>query len=170
MLSREQILDLLQALDAELCKADATGEICLYGGTVMCLVYHSRPATRDVDAVFEPTSAIRAACARIADERELPEDWLNDAVKGFLVDHPTSTYLELDHLRVLVPEPDYLLAMKALAARFDTADRDDVVFLIHELGLKQAENVFEILERYYRPEQIRPATRFFIEEIFQEVR
>jgi len=57
--------------------------------------------------------------------------------------------------------------MKALAARFDTSDRDDVLFLIKKLGLKRAEDVFEILERYYRPEQVRPATRFFIEEIFQ---
>jgi len=168
MLSREQILDLLRTLDAELRAADAKGEICLYGGTVMCLVYNARPATRDVDAVFEPTSAIRLACAKIAEERNLPDDWLNDAVKGFLVDHPTSTYLELDHLRVLVPEPDYLLAMKALAARFDTSDRDDVLFLIKKLGLERAEDVFEILERYYRPEQVRPATRFFIEEIFQQ--
>jgi hypothetical protein len=168
MLSREQILDLLRALDAKLRTAGVKGEICLYGGTVMCLVYHSRPATRDVDAVFEPTQTIREACAKIAKERSLPDDWLNDAVKGFLVDHARNTYLELENLRVLVPEPDYLLAMKALAARFDTSDRDDVAFLIKELGLGSAGHVFDILERYYHPDQIRPATRFFIEEIFQQ--
>lgn len=170
MLSREQILDLLRALDVELRAASAKGEICLYGGTVMCLVYHSRPATRDVDAVFEPTRAIREACSKIAAERGLPEDWLNDAVKGFLVDRARSTYLELENLRVLVPEPDYLLAMKALAARFDTSDRDDVAFLIEKLALKSATEVFDILERYYHPDQIRPATRFFIEEIFDPAR
>lgn len=167
MLSREQILELLHALDSELSVANAKGEICLYGGTVMCLVYHSRPATKDVDAVFEPTETIRKACAKIAAERKLDDDWLNDAVKGFLVDHPRTTYLELDHLRVLIPEPDYLLAMKALAARFDTSDRDDVIFLIRKLELKSADEVFDILEGYYSAEQIRPATRFFIEELFQ---
>ncbi|MCB1155359.1 hypothetical protein KDL45_16995 [bacterium] len=168
MLDREKISQLLNRLDAKLGARGITGEICLYGGTVMCLVYNARPATKDVDAVFEPTSKIREACLEIAAEDGLAEDWLNDAVKGYVVDHPTRTYLELANLRVLVPEPDYLLAMKALAARFDTNDRDDVIFLIGKLGLKSAKEAFEILQRYYPIDRLRPATRFFIEELLPE--
>lgn len=56
MLSREQILDLLRALDAELRAIGSKGEICLYGGTVMCLVYNSRPATRFfIEEIFQHT-------------------------------------------------------------------------------------------------------------------
>jgi len=44
--------------------------------------------------------------------------------------------LDLSHLKVYVPEPDYLLSMKALAARVDSTDKQDVIFLIEKLGLK----------------------------------
>ena len=48
-----------------------------------------------------------------------------------------------------MPEPDYLLAMKTLAARANTTDRGDVELLIESLKLKTANEVFVILEKYY---------------------
>ena len=98
----------------------------------------------------------------------MPEDWLNDAVKGFVVQHPQRIFLDASHLKVYVPEPDYLLAMKTLAARVDTTDRKDIEFLIHALKLSRPEEVFAILEKYYPRQQIRPATQFFVEELFEQ--
>jgi hypothetical protein len=48
----------------------------------------------------------------------LPEDWLNDAVKGFLhgEDPDAVPVLDTPGLRVDVASPRYLLAMKLLAA------------------------------------------------------
>jgi hypothetical protein len=66
-----------------------------------------------------------------------------------------------------VPAPDYLLAMKALAARVDMEDVPDVKFLINQLGLLKPEEVFAILEKYYPRQQIKPATQYFIEELFE---
>lgn len=165
MLTRAAILDAFRALDAELRARSVRGEVCLYGGAVMCLVYDARPSTRDVDAVFAPSAEIRDAARSVAAEQKLPEDWLNDAVKGFIVKHPHQVILELRNLRVLVPPADYILAMKALSARVDSTDRDDVKFLIARLGITTAGEVFETLAHYYPNERIKPATRFFIEEI-----
>jgi hypothetical protein len=67
---------------------------------------------------------------------------------------------------VFVPEPDYLLAMKAIAARGGTYDREDVLKLIEVTGLNSAEEVFAIIEKYYPKNQIKPATQYFIEELF----
>jgi hypothetical protein len=67
-----------------------------------------------------------------------------------------------------VPEPDYLLAMKTLAARVEATDKQDVQFLINLLGLKSAQEVFSILEKYYPRQRIKPATQFFIEELFEK--
>ena len=143
------------------------GEVCLYGGAVMCLVYQARPSTKDVDAIFHPTSEFRQAAARVAERHDLRPDWVNDAVKGFVVEHRQSIFLDLPNLKVYVPEPDYLLAMKVLAARVEGTDADDVRFLINLLGIIDAEDVFAILEKYYPRQQIRPATQFFIEELFE---
>ena len=166
MLHKDAILQYLQELDAELAAQGVIGEVCLYGGAVMCLVYDARPSTKDVDAVFRPVQQMRQAIGRVAANHQLRDDWLNDAVKGFVVEHPQRIFLDAAHLKVYVPEPDYLLAMKTLAARVDTTDRQDIEFLIDALGLKHPDEVFAILEKYYPRQQIKPATQYFVEELF----
>ena len=162
-----EIKQYLEELNDELRAADVKGEICLYGGAVMCLVYDARPSTKDVDAVFKPTREMRQAIERIAARHGLRGDWLNDAVKGYVVPHQQRILFDLPHLKVFVPEPDYLLAMKALAARADAPDRSDINLLINILGITTAEEVFSVLEKYYPHQQIKPATEYFVEELFE---
>jgi hypothetical protein len=135
----------------------------------MCLVFDARPSTKDIDAVFKPAKEIREAAKEIAHQFGLREDWLNDGVKSFLKNHNQNIFLDLPFLKIFIPEYDYLLAMKTLAARVDTTDKDDVLLLIKKLNVKSKEEVFSILEKYYPQEQIRPATQFFIEELFQHL-
>jgi hypothetical protein len=153
-------------LNEELRLMEVKGELCLYGGAVMALVYDARPDTKDVDAIFKPSSQIREAAARVAEANQLRPDWLNDAVKGFLVPHQQQILLDFSNLKVFVPEADYLLAMKAISARTNTLDAADVRFLIDLLKIKSADAVLEIVEKYYPRQQIKPATQFFIEELF----
>ncbi len=167
-MTKEEILKFLHLLNDELCRREIKGELCLYGGAVMCLAFNARPNTKDVDAVFKPTVEIRNIAAMIGRDNDLREDWLNDGVKGFVVQHRQTVFLDLPNLKIFVPEADYLLAMKTLSARVDASDKDDVIFLIGELNIVNAEEVFSILRKYYPDEQIRPAIKFFIEEIFQQ--
>ncbi len=164
----EEIKQYLEDLNDELRAANTKGEVCLYGGAVMCLVYEARPSTRDVDAIFKPASEMREAIRRVAEKHNLRSDWLNDGVKGFVVPHNQRILFDFPHLKIYVPEPDYLLAMKVLAARVDTTDRTDVELLINALKLKSADEVFAILENYYPRRQIKPATQFFVEELFAQ--
>jgi hypothetical protein len=167
-MDKDAIIQYLQELNEELAALDVIGEVCLYGGAVMCLVYDARPSTKDVDAVFHLTRQIRKAIAQVAARHDLRADWLNDAVKGFVVEHPQRVYLDASHLKVYVPEPDYLLAMNTLASRVDTTDRQDIEFLIQKLEITRPEEVFAILEKYYPRQQIKPATQFFVEELFDQ--
>lgn len=168
MLRKEQIESYLRALNDELCSMGVKGEVCLYGGAVMCLVYDARPATKDVDAVFKPTSTIREAAKNVAHIFHLREDWLNDAVKAFVVQHEQKMLFDLPCLKIFVPEADYLLAMKAMAARLEGTDKNDVKTLIRMLNLTKPDQVFEILEKYYPRNRVAPKTQFFIEELFDE--
>ncbi|MGB7070866.1 MAG: DUF6036 family nucleotidyltransferase [Pyrinomonadaceae bacterium] len=167
-MTADEITQYLTELNDELRQMDVKGEVSLYGGAVMCLVYDARPATKDVDAIFKPTVEIRKAILRIADRHGLNENWFNDAVKGYWVEHKQLVLFDLPNLTVFVPEPDYLLAMKSISARDATYDRDDVRTLINVLGLTKPEEVFSIIEKYYPRNQIKPATQYFIEEIFQK--
>lgn len=168
MLKRDEILALLAELDAELAKNDVVGEIGLCGGAVMCLVFKARASTKDVDAIFAPTGEIRKAAAKIAKRRGLAVDWLNDAAKTYFVsDPPRIAVWEGKSLRVWAPTAEYMLAMKAVAARFDGKDRQDVVFLLGHLGLNTVKDAFDVIERYYPRRQIPTKTQFLIEEILE---
>lgn len=56
-LTREAILGALTELSDELGAIGVSGEICLFGGTVMVLAFGARPATKDVDA-GEPSDVV----------------------------------------------------------------------------------------------------------------
>jgi hypothetical protein len=166
---RDEIIKYLNLLNQKLQQRDVKGEICLYGGAVMCLVFDARPSTKDVDAIFHPAGIIREVAKEISNEYELVDDWLNDGVKGFLVDHPKKVFLNLSNLVVMVADAEYMLAMKSLSARVDGTDSKDIEFLIKKLNIKTSEEVFKIVDRYYPRRIIKPATQFFIEEIVNEI-
>ena len=168
MLSILKIKKLFSELNHELLKGNIKGEIGICGGAVMCLVFQAREATKDIDGIFKPTQEIREAAKRVARKNGLAEDWLNDAAKAYFhVDPPKETVLEFSNLRVWAPMADYMLAMKAISARFDSKDKDDVIFLIKYLNLKNPEDVFGVITKYYPQSKIPAKTQFFIDEIFE---
>ena len=166
-MTSEEITKYLTELNDELRLMDIKGEVSLYGGAVMVLAFKARIATKDVDAIFHPTIEIRRAAKLIAHRHGLVETWLNDGVKGYVVEHSRKILFHLPNLTVFIPEPDYLLAMKALAARADTEDESDVLTLVRSLGLKSADEVFTIIEKYYPKKQIPPKTQYFIEGLLE---
>lgn len=134
----------------------------------MCLVFNARNSTKDIDAIFEPTREIREAAAVVARKFGVAEDWLNDAAKGFFGSYPPrQTVLDLPNLRVWAPTPEYMLAMKCVSARFDSHDRDDLIFLIRHLALTTPAEVFEVVCRYYPRERVPAKTTFLVEEVLQ---
>lgn len=177
MLTREQILAALAALDAKLATRDARAEIALIGGAVMVLAYRTRLSTKDVDAIFSPTSVVREAAAEVGIELGLPEGWLNDGAKGWL--SPRAEFVEADlprfeRLRITYPTPEYLLAMKVLAARTESegerGDRADIATLCRHLGLRDVRSVMDAVVRYYPAEWIGVRSEFLVEEVLDEIR
>ncbi len=166
MLTIDRIKDLFRALDEELHKRGIVGEVGICGGAVMCLVFQARRATKDVDAIFEPTQQIRDAAKIVAARIGAPDDWLNDAAKAFFhVDPPREDVLSFPNLRVWAPTARYMLAMKCVSARFDSHDLDDTRFLIEYLQLQSTAEVFAVIEAYYPKRLIPPKAQFLLEEL-----
>ncbi len=167
-LTRADIHRLFELLNQELADAGVRGEVYLVGGAVMCLALDARPATRDVDAYFRPTKAIREAAARVAAKAGVPDTWLNDAVKGHLGrGGEFDDYLELSHLRVFVARPAYLLAMKCAAMRLgeEFHDLDDVRYLLRYLDITTVEEALDVVTRYFDQAQLLPKTMLALEEL-----
>lgn len=164
-MTAEEITQYLEELNEELRLKDVKGEVSLFGGAVMCLAFKARPATKDVDAIFEPVREIRNAANRIADRHNLKVGWLNMAVKMFVVEHQRSVRLDLSNLKVFVPEGEYIFAMKVLAARADTSDIEDIQFLADKLAIKTIEEAAAIVRNYYPNKEIKAETVFLLEEL-----
>ena len=172
-LTKPMILRLFNELNAELAEEGVLAELSLVGGAVMTLVYETRAATKHIDALFRPVAAVRAAAKRVASHNSLPEDWLNDAAKGYLSTRAAfSVFLEHSHLRVYVATAEYLFAMKALAMRLgpEFADEADLRFLIRSLGLTRYDDALAVIETFYPIAQLAQKTFYALEEIFEEQR
>jgi hypothetical protein len=173
MLSVERIRQLLALLNQELAARNIRGELYLAGGAAMCLAFQARPATKDIDALLVPQTELREAARAVALREGLPENWLNDAVKGFFsASGRFDIYEELSHLRVYTPHPEYLLAMKCLAMRLgeEFQDLNDVKVLVRTLSLKTIEQAETILALYYPLDRYPVRARYALEEIIAELR
>lgn len=136
-LERQEIVDALRRL-GELADANGTPiELLIVGGAVMVLEFQARASTRDVDVVILSPSdpaVVRALARTVASERGWPEDWLNDAVKEFLVGSTVLTeVLSMPGIRVCRPSIEQLLPMKLCAWR-DDVDISDATRLLQVLS------------------------------------
>jgi hypothetical protein len=167
-LAASDLRRLFDLLNDELARAGVKGELYLVGGAVMCLAHAARPSTQDVDGWFRPAKEVREAAARAALAADLPQGWLNDAVKGYLSERGDyGPWLELSHLRILVAQPEYLLAMKCLAFRIGAEfhDEDDVRFLLRLLDVSSYAKAVEIIARYYPLERFPQKTLYALQEL-----
>lgn len=166
--TQAKILQALQALGDELTRRGVRGQIFIVGGAAMALAYSTRRVTSDIDAVFEPKSAIYTAAAAVADDLGLPEDWLNDAAKGYMPgndEHPRPI-ADIHGIEVTTASPRYLLAMKLMAMRFGEDD-EDIEILLRECGLRSSDEAIDLLRHMYPLQEPPAKTRFFLEELFE---
>ena len=167
-LTQADLRRLFELLNEELRQSQAEAELFLVGGAVMCLAYAARPSTQDVDALFSPPAKVREAAARVATRAHMSPDWLNDGVKGFMsAQGDFAPFIELDHLRIMVAQPEYLLAMKCLAMRIGAEfhDEDDVRYLLRHLDIRSYEKAVATITKYYPLERFPQKTLYALAEL-----
>jgi hypothetical protein len=170
LLSRDDIVRLLGEVAAELEGQGMQGRLFVVGGAAMALAYGRDRLTRDVDAVFEPKAVVYRAAQAVAVANGLPDDWLNDAVKGFLPgpDRNATTFFDEPGLTVQVASPRYMFVLKALAARVDR-DAADLVALYRLSGFGSVDEALDAVDRAVPAQLIQPKTHFLLRELLSGI-
>ena len=166
-LTKAQIIRALRRLGELSLKKGIALEVSLYGGAVFTLVYGSRDATKDVDAIVRPSDVAATLAAQVGREQRLPEDWLNDHVKFFLAEKEANRRLKGDEfgagLRVSVPTAAYLLAMKLRACRPPlpgyAGDHADIRFLLNKMEITSMAEVEKIHDRFFPHDALSDSAR-----------
>ena len=131
-LSAAQIKDAFNALSNELSRRGDRAQMAVTGGAALVLLFNARETTKDVDVfIVQPDPPrVREAAAQVARDLDLPDDWLNDAAKGYFVTVSEGPIVyESTALLVRAVTMEQLLAMK-LAAWRDAIDRSDASVLL----------------------------------------
>ena len=165
MLTAQDLHDAFMELGAQARREGKVIDLAVYGGSALMLASNFRVATEDVDAVVEGDQrTITRLADDIARTRGWSRDWLNDGVRTYL--SPQVDGLAAHHtlfrtypseqepgLRVFVPSPEYLLAMKLMAMRIDpaagTSDLVDIINLMDVVGLKTPEEALDFAATFY---------------------
>jgi hypothetical protein len=142
LLDRDELISALNQL-GQLAAADGQSiELLIVGGGVMVLEFGARLSTRDLDGIVTNDvdhAKVRSYITTIARERAWPDDWLNDAAKGFIATAPgVVLVMSAPGIRVSRPALEQLLAMKLCAWR-DDIDIADAARLLSEFHGNQDE-------------------------------
>lgn len=176
-LDEPTILAALERLSEYLARIGERGEICVVGGACMVLAFKARITTKDVDVMtFTPERILREAF-RVGQEMNLPADWFNGAARLYASRkrHETRAFnVQFSNLSIVVPSPEYMLAMKCLASRAGAVagaadDRADIKFLVRYLDLKSAEEALQVVSQFYPVERLPAVAPALLEVIFNEL-
>ena len=169
-LTPNHIVELLELINERLAQKGINGHLIIGGGAVMSLCHNARASTRDIDALFEPRREFRDVVAEIAAERNLEQDWLNDAFKGFI--NPggmtTEALFSFSNLEVSRLDDETMLALKLTSARTAT-DRDavDALALLEAMHPSSIDEIYDIVESRAYPSLLTPKVDYFIQEVFE---
>jgi hypothetical protein len=155
--SRQDIQEGLRRL-GELAEAQGFHiQLTLIGGAAMVLGFDARQSTRDVDVIIlepEEVRRVRILARQIAEERDWPEDWLNDGAKGYMIGLSKGRKLfSAPGIDVQSPSIYQLLAMKLSAWR-DDVDISDARRLLQDVVQtqnQQQDEIWKAVEPYLIP-------------------
>ena len=168
-LSKAETLKYLEEINSRLAAEGKHGEILITGGAALTLAYNARASTRDIDAIFRPIEDMRKIISSMAEEYNLPYDWLNDHVKIYVTDKiKFDEFMSYSNLTVSTINAESLLAMKLSSARFISKDMEDSVFLMKILGIQTENELFEILDKYINPVLRKVSVKHFVREAFEK--
>lgn len=173
-MDKKELEQVLRKLDE---RVSSSLDMVVVGGAAMILHFGASRATGDIDVIVlkgDPTS-LREAVKAVADEYDLPDDWLTDAAKGFADILPPDFYhrlvplaVEFRHLRLYALGLPDQVAMKIIALR--EQDLEDLELLLPRLSEEEKKTVIAIMHHVsrFRPDWAQKM-QYFLEELGWEI-
>jgi hypothetical protein len=169
IMDKQELIRILQELDGRL---SSSCDVALVGGAAMILHFGARRATRDIDVLVlrGDIRELRQAAQMVAQEHDLPEDWMNDAVKGFADILPPDFYhrlvplpIPLQHLHLYVLGQSEQAAMKIVALR--EQDLEDLEILLPSMSEADKGTLVAIMHHVstFRPDWAQKI-KYFLQE------
>jgi hypothetical protein len=164
LFDRDQLVDALSDLVAELRADGQTVGIRLVGGAALALRYFDRRSTEDLDALHVrpgTDEAVASAADRVAERRGWDRGWLNFKVTQTGAEsqwgRPAAweTIHDKDGIVIQVADAETLLAMKLRANR-PGRDTDDIRQLLAICGVSTVEAADELFADYYPGDSLPP--------------
>ena len=172
-ITKELFLEILEVLDKKLNENKLKLTINIYGGTVMMVCYDARPATKDIDALFETSSQIDNILRDISETYNLNENWINQDIKEPIKHFKKEDLKEVfkyKNLKILALSAEQMLAMKILSSRPEPyRDFEDVEFLISYLKINDLEKVLEIFNKYVGNKYLGERQKMFLNYVGKDL-
>lgn len=146
-LTDKDILNLLSEVNDKLHERGKSASILLSGGASMSLLFSRDRVTQDVDAVLlsSDRSEFRNVVSEVGTENGLKEDWLNDAVKGYIDFNWQREFIPIGLSNLTVYSvPEQLLTAKTRYFTLETFNEYSEKYHIEELGLEHKNEEMEI--------------------------
>ena len=153
--SKEEIEKYLSLLSKEIKKEfGRNAKFVVVGGAAILLNYDFRLNTMDIDAYISSGGSIKSAIYKIAEDNDLPEDWLNsDFLKTTSFTHKLTevskyykTYNKVLDVRIV--DNEYLIAMKIKSFRKYKYDLSDVANVFYTMKGNRKENKKKIKKAF----------------------
>jgi hypothetical protein len=157
LFTQESVEEALAALVSELLADGTEATIRVVGGAAVALQVGREAVTSDIDALYGSSPGVKAAVERIAETRNWPRTWLNDAVKMYVSHHDDAgdwtRRTEEGGVVIFVARPKLLLAMKLRAGR-GRRDADDIDRLLDACEIVSMADAVELFDSYYPQDEI----------------
>lgn len=167
-----KLYELFLALNEELRLSNECTEMYMYGGAVLCLVYNLRSSTEDVDAVFKKGKRVYELSRKVARRFNVDPNWLNDEIHIIdteLKNGKYRQYLNLSNIKIVVPVPEQMLAMKLFSARGRPKhDFTDAIALCKMLNVNTVVKANRLYKKFIRVPLSDLSIRF-ISRVIEEV-
>jgi uncharacterized nucleotidyltransferase DUF6036 len=157
-MQEQEIIHYLKLLGEELKELNLQRpvQLLMIGGAYMVTQFGSRMFTEDIDVLVrldkysEEYRRFRSAIQFVAHDVQESQKWLSINIGDFMEEigkiPKGRLWLKASMLEVYVPDPQYILVLKVLAAR--DKDMNDIQFLFQHLKIKRRRQVETLLKKY----------------------